>query len=83
MDRIDRNFFVAQIKELKRKNQILNKTVGKQGNKICKLRAEIMALNEILTPTQAMLVETKVSLNRMTAERGKWLRKLRRAGVKV
>ena len=83
MNKIDISYFIARIEALKLANQKLTKTVNKQGVTIGKLRVELAGVNEVLKPTLAMLLETKVSLNKMTAERGKWLKKLRRAGVKV
>jgi predicted nucleic acid-binding Zn-ribbon protein len=53
-----------------------NSVISKQINKIEGMKDHILDLEQKMSPMRA-------SLNSMTAERSKWTRKLKRAGVKI
>ncbi len=66
----------ARVSEIAAKSQDDGRVYQKVINE---LRADALEMESI----KSELENSRKSLNAMTAERGKWLRKLKRAGVKV
>lgn len=63
--------------------QKLQKQVGKRDVEINKLKREMHDLKKLLASEREKNKPLSDSINKLTAERSKFLRKLRKAGVKI